>query len=74
MDPAPPSDIINEKEYEVEEVWNYKKQEYSTQFLVYQKGYRNEHDQQIAESVLPHAKEVIKVGQEFQVETYKIGG
>ena len=35
MDPAPPSDIINEKEYEVEEVWNYKKQEYSTQFLVY---------------------------------------
>ena len=33
MEIVPLSDIINEKE--VEEVWNYRKQEYSTQFLVH---------------------------------------
>ena len=30
------------------------------QFLVYWKSYRDEHDQWIAETVLPHAKEVIE--------------
>ena len=41
-----PLEIINEEEeYKVEEVRNYRKQEYSTQFLVHQKGYGNKHDQ-----------------------------
>ena len=45
MEIVPLSDIINEKEeYEVEEVWNYRKQEYSIQFLVYQKRYGNKHN------------------------------
>ena len=30
------------------------------QYLVYWKGYRNEHDQWIVETELPYAKEVIK--------------
>jgi len=43
---APPPDIINEKEeYEVEEIRKHQKREYSTQFLVHWKGYRDEHDQ-----------------------------
>ena len=38
--------IINEKEeYKVEEVWNHRKWECDTQFLVHWKGYGNEHDQ-----------------------------
>jgi len=54
-------EIINEKEeYKVEEVWNHKKQGYSMQFLVYWKGYGNEHDQWISEIDLPHAREVIE--------------
>ena len=45
MDPALPLDIINkEEEYKVEEIRNHRKQEHSIQFLVYQKGYGNEHD------------------------------
>jgi len=60
MDSASPLDIINEKEkYEVKEVWNHRKWRYSIQFLAYWKDYRNKHDQWIAESVLPHAKEAI---------------
>ncbi len=50
MDPAPPPDIINEEEeYEVEEIKNYRKQEYNMQFLVYWKRYSNKHDQWISE-------------------------
>ena len=46
MDLAPLLEIINEEEdYEVEKVRNYRKQEYGIQFLVYWKGYGNEHDQ-----------------------------
>ena len=49
IDPAPLPEIINkEKEYEVEEVKNHRKQEHSIQFLVYWKGYGNKHDQWIA--------------------------
>ena len=41
----PPPEIINdEEEYEVKEVRNYRKQGYSTQFLVYWKEYSNEHN------------------------------
>ena len=61
MDLALPPDIINKEEkYEVEEVWNYRKQGCGTQFLVHWKGYRNKHDQWIAELELPHAKEAIQ--------------
>ena len=61
MDPVLPLDIINkEEEYKVEEVWNYRKQECDIQFLLYWKGYGNEHDQWIAESRLPHAKDAIE--------------
>ena len=61
MDPVLPLDIIiKEEEYKVEEVWNYRKQERDTQFLLYWKGYGNEHDWWIAESRLPHAKEAIE--------------
>ena len=61
MDPAPPPEIINkEEEYKVEKVRNYKKQGCGTQFSVHWKGYRNEHDQWIAEIGLPHAKEAIE--------------
>ena len=45
MDPAPPPDIINEKEeYEVEEIRGYHKKQRGTQFLVYWKGYGNKHN------------------------------
>ena len=51
-------DIINEEEeYKVEEVW---KQECSTQFLVYQKRYGNEHNQCITETGLLHTRESIQ--------------
>ena len=57
MDPALLPEIINEeKEYEVEEIKNYRKQGYSIQFLVYWKGYENKNNQWIAEIRLPHAK------------------
>jgi len=46
MEPAPPPDIINEKEkHEVEEIRKYRKQGRGTQFLVHWKGYGDEHDQ-----------------------------
>ena len=53
--------IINEEEeYEVEEVRKHRKQERGTQYLIHQKGYGNKYNQWIAESELPHAKDVIK--------------
>jgi len=46
MESAPPLTIINEEEeYKVEEVWKYSKQGREMQYLVYWKGYRDEHDQ-----------------------------
>jgi len=58
---APPPIIINEEEeYEVKEVQKYRKQGRGMQYLVYWKGYGDEHDKWIAESVLPHAKETIE--------------
>ena len=60
-DPALPSTIINEEEeYEVEEVRKYRTQGWGTQYLVHWKDYGNEHDQWIAESGLPHARQVIE--------------
>jgi len=61
MEPAPPPDIINEEEeYEVEEIKKHQKKGWGTQYLIHWKGYGNEHNQWIAESGLPHAKEVIE--------------
>ena len=61
MEPAPLPTIINEEEeYKIEEVWKHRKQDKGTQYLVYWKGYRDEHDQWITESGLPYAKETIK--------------
>jgi len=57
---ASPLTIINEEEYKVEEVWKHRKQEKGTQYLVHWKDYRDEHNQWIAETVLPHTKEVIE--------------
>ena len=58
--PTPPPTIINEEEkYKVEEVRKYRKCGRGTQYLVYWKGYRNEHDQWIAKMGLPHAKKII---------------
>jgi len=60
-DPAPPPTIINEEEeYEVEEVRKHRKREKGTQYLVHWKGYGDEHNQWIAESGLPHARQVIE--------------
>jgi len=53
--------IINEEEeYKVEEVRKHRTRGWWTQYLVYWKGYGDEHDQWIAESGLPHAKQVIE--------------
>ena len=61
IDPALLLTIINKKEeYEVEEVRKHRKQGWETQFLVHWKGYSNEHDQQIVETVLSHIKKTIK--------------
>ena len=52
--------IINEEEeYEVE-VWKYRTRGWGTQYLIHWKGYGDEHDQWIAESGLPHARQVIE--------------
>ena len=60
-DPAPPSIIINEEEeYEVEEVWKHRTREWETQYLVHWKSYGNKHNQWIAESGLPHARQAIE--------------
>ena len=59
--PVPPPMIINDKEeYKVEEVRKYRKQGRGMQYLVHWKGYGDEHNQWIAETGLPHTKEVIK--------------
>jgi len=42
---APPEIVNKDEEYKVEEVKNYRKQEYGIQFLVHWKEYSNEHDQ-----------------------------
>jgi len=61
MEPAPPLDIINEEEeYEVEEIRKHRKKRWEIQFLVHWKGYRDEHNQWIVESGLPHAKGMIE--------------
>jgi len=61
MEPAPPPDIINEKEeYEVEEIRKHQKKGWRTQYLIYWKGYGNEYDQWIEKSGLPHTKKVIE--------------
>ena len=61
MELAPPPNIINKKEeYEVEEIRKHQKKEWGTQYLVHWKDYRNEHDQWIAETGLPHAKGAIE--------------
>jgi len=44
----------------VEEIRKYQKKGQGTQYLVYWKGYGNKHDQWIAETGLPHVKEVIE--------------
>jgi len=60
-DPAPPPMIINEeKEYEVEEVWKHRTRGQGTQYLIYWKVYGDEHNQWIAESGLPHARQAIE--------------
>ena len=59
--PAPPLMIINKEEkYKVEEVRKHRKQKRGTQYLVHWKGYRDEHNQWIAETELPHAKGAIE--------------
>jgi len=59
--PTPLPMIINEEEeYEVAEVRKYRKHRRRTQYLVYWKSYGDEHNQWIAETGLPHAKEAIE--------------
>ena len=58
---VPPPIIINKEEkYEVKEVQKHRKYGRETQYLVYWKGYRNEHNQWITESGLSHTKEMIE--------------
>ena len=58
---APPLVIINEEEeYEVEEVRKHRTRGRETQYLAHWKGYGDEHDQWVAESGLPHAKQAIE--------------
>ena len=60
-EPAPLPMIINEEEeYEVEEVRKHRKWGRGTQYLVHWKGYEDEHNQWIAETELPHAKQAIE--------------
>ena len=61
MDPVLLLEITNkEEEYEIEEVWNYRKQGYSMQLLVHWKEYRDEHNQWISEIGLPDTREAIE--------------
>ena len=61
MELAPPPTIINEEEeYKIEEVRKHWKQGKGMQYLVYWKGYGDEHDQWIAETGLLHAREAIE--------------
>jgi len=60
-DSTPLPMIINkEEEYEVKEIRKHRKHGKETQYLVHWKSYRDEYDQWIAETELPHAKEVIE--------------
>jgi len=60
-EPASPLIIINEEEeYEIEEVRKHRKQGRGMQYLVHWKGYGDEHNQWIAETGLPYAREVIE--------------
>jgi len=53
--------IINEKEeYEVKEVRKFRKRGRGIQYLMHWKSYGDKHNQWIAETVLSHAKEMIK--------------
>jgi len=58
---APLPMIINEEEeYEVEEVRKHRKQGRGIQYFIHWKGYRDEHDQWIAETGLFHTNKVIE--------------
>ena len=58
---APLPTIINkEEEYEVKEVRKHRKWGRGTQYLMHWKGYRDKHDQWIAEMGLPHTREMIE--------------
>ena len=60
-DTAPLPIIINEEEeYEVEEVQKHRIRGWGTQYLMYWKGYGDEHNQWITESGLPHTKQAIE--------------
>ena len=53
--------IINkEEEYEVEEVQKHRTRGRRMQYLVHWKGYGDKHNQWIAESGLPHARQAIE--------------
>ena len=59
--PVSLSTIINEEEeYKVEEVRKHRTRGQKTQYLVYWKGYEDEHNQLIAKSGLLHTKQVIE--------------
>ena len=61
MELVPLPTIINEEEeYKVKEVQKHRKRGRGTQYLVHWKGYRNKHNQWIAETGLSHAKEAIE--------------
>ena len=61
MELAPPPDIINkEEEYKVEEIRKHQQKGWETQFLVHWKRYRDEHNQWIMKSGLPHVKGMIE--------------
>ena len=61
IEPVPLPMIMNEEEeYEVKKVQKHRKHGREIQYLVHWKGYGDEHDQQIAEMGLSHAKEAIK--------------
>ena len=58
---APLPMIINKKEeYEVKKIKKHRKWGRGSQYLIHWKGYRDEHNQWITETELPHAKEAIE--------------
>ncbi len=61
MEPIPLPTIINEEEeYKVEKVQKHSKRGKGMQYLVYQKDYRDEHNQWIVKLGLSHAREAIE--------------
>ena len=61
MELAPLLNIINKEEkYKVEEIRKYQKKGQGTQFLAHWKRYRDEHNQWIMKSGLPHVKGMIE--------------